>query len=163
MGCDIHVRLEKLMTIKEKEKWINCDNWTFNPYFGEYSDETIEYEVNEFYDGRNYELFALLADVRNYGDIIPISKPKGVPLDMHYRTREEYESWECDAHSASWYTFGELINRYNEGDSLNYFVDKFKDRLCEEFRIHDFYEGEKKKELILKNANKIRVIFWFDN
>jgi hypothetical protein len=69
------------------------------------------------WEGRNYRLFAILADVRNgsgfagvdTGDRIePISDPRGVPSDAHPETRDFLESYGVDGHSHSWFTLAEL-------------------------------------------------------
>ena len=40
------------------------------------------YSIQLPYVEQNYTLFALLADVRNRNDQVPISKPRGVPTDF---------------------------------------------------------------------------------
>lgn len=86
MGCDIHAIKEK----KDKYGyWINV------------GDPEI---------GRNYEMFAVLAGVRNYNDITPISEPKG-PLELIDCSNEYYameKQSEGDAHSHSYVTLREL-------------------------------------------------------
>ena len=79
MGCDIHVRIEKL----EDSKWVNMP-WK-NPDRNKYSkdhnpDGTLE--IPDYFDARNYNLFAVLANVRNgtWGvRIPPIDSPRGFP------------------------------------------------------------------------------------
>lgn len=58
MGCDIHGVWQKF----EDNKWIDIPS---------------NYEQN-----RHYQLFAILAGVRNNYDVTPISKPKGLPEDF---------------------------------------------------------------------------------
>lgn len=90
MGCDIHFKCE----IKKGGKWeINTDKVFPNPYYEKNSE--YEWQKDEFQDspddGRNYDWFAILADVRNgYGfagvstgsgfDVI--AEPKGLPEDL---------------------------------------------------------------------------------
>lgn len=72
---------------------------------------------NWLYDGRNYNLFAILADVRN-GRVFagvktgegynPITIPKGVPNDASDVYKREVEMWGTDAHSESYLTLKEL-------------------------------------------------------
>ncbi len=70
------------------------------------------------YDTRSYDLFGILADVRNgsgfggcdLGDgFIPIVEPRGVPDDASPAFKEEVESWGGNAHSTSWITVKELL------------------------------------------------------
>jgi hypothetical protein len=63
-----------------------------------------------FYDGRNYQLFAILAGVRDYGKVVPIAKPRGVPEDLSAEVREDVDGYGPDAHGASWYTLKELLD-----------------------------------------------------
>jgi len=99
MGCDIHAYLErKKHGSKEKDKGIN--------YWVNKGDAEVD---------RNYELFALLADVRNGNGIKPISQPKGEPSDgweneFSREFKEYLASWEGDAHSLSYLTLAELKN-----------------------------------------------------
>jgi hypothetical protein len=64
------------------------------------------------FDGRNYSLFAILADVRNYYGFNPISEPRGIPEDACDLVKKEHEKWGCDAHSASYHTLQQLLD-YN--------------------------------------------------
>lgn len=57
---------------------------------------------------RNYTLFAALAGVRNYDDLVPIAKPRGMPEDATELFRELHATYGIDAHSCSWVTLGEL-------------------------------------------------------
>jgi len=96
MGCDIHLYVETFDPIK------GC--WVFCP--------DVEY------DWRNYDAFAILADVRNgsgfagckTGDgFVPISDQKGVPTDMSNEVRSSAEHWRGYGHSFSWLTLEELL------------------------------------------------------
>jgi hypothetical protein len=69
-------------------------------------------------DDRNYDLFALLADVRNGrgfagaptgNRIQPLDAPRGVPADASFGWLAEVDSWSVDMHSHSWFTLEELI------------------------------------------------------
>lgn len=81
MGCDIHLYTESRRTINNEKKWINVDNWKLNPYYDGIDKYENEYKLNHAYSERNYNLFAMLADVRNYSNQKVISSPKGVPPD----------------------------------------------------------------------------------
>lgn len=66
--------------------------------------------LSDVYDGRNYRLFSMLADVRNgdpkTGDnyCMPIREPRGIPDDSPSIQREA-DGW---GHSGSWLTLAEL-------------------------------------------------------
>lgn len=93
MGCDIHLCAEK----KINNKW-----------------ETVGIEI---YQGRNYDLFSILAGVRNgYGfagtptgsGFEPIDVPRGTPSDVSDDVKGELINWEGDGHSYSYFTLKEI-------------------------------------------------------
>jgi hypothetical protein len=107
MGCDIHLYTEYLRHVDGKPIWINCDNWQVNPYYKD--DNEPKYEINPLYGGRNYHLFAILANVRNEDDGNEyISEPRGVPDDMSPQTKDQYDKWDSDGHSHSYLSLAEL-------------------------------------------------------
>ena len=114
MGCDIHLYVER----KVDDKWITADKWTPDPYAheGEESRLIVDYD-DRFYGQRNYDLFAMLADVRNgrgFAGCVtgagfnPISTPKGPPDDISPEVKRESDEWGVDGHSHSWLTLAEL-------------------------------------------------------
>ena len=108
MGCDIHLYTEELKTMDNKQKWHNCDNWRFNPYYDEYPDSERLMTHSSIYSERDYRLFSILANVRNYHNNDYISLPKGLPRDISQPTRSEAERWGGDGHSHSYFTMSEL-------------------------------------------------------
>lgn len=71
------------------------------------------------WDGRNYDLFAILADVRNGRGFAgvetglgfnPISRPKGLPQDVTQYIKARSDNWGCDGHSHSHHTVADLLN-----------------------------------------------------
>lgn len=194
MGCDIHLYLEQKQTVRSVSTWVNVDNYRPDPY------NPGEFIHVDCYDSRNYDLFAILADVRNRQEVEPIAQPRGVPDDMSKEVRGEYERWEGDGHSHSHFTLKELIDardsgKYSRtysgligleqrealdrgefptswcqgtnmpgferrtwtepGSHLDDLVEKLTARYREEFcRWGD---------LDLKDAEKFRIVFWFDN
>ena len=112
MGCDIHFYVEKRETLTSP--WVSADEW-------DNKDEDGIARVNyrdAFYHDRNYNLFAILADVRNghgfagvkTGDgFMPISQPRGLPDDCDPRVRALSDSWGIDGHSHSYFTVAELL------------------------------------------------------
>lgn len=99
MGCDIHAFAER----KSEGKWKQIKREFKHNTFGE-----GYYFEDELDMGRNYELFAFLADVRNSDGIIPISQPKGIPEDASLGYLAEVEDWDGDGHSHSYFTLAEL-------------------------------------------------------
>ena len=117
MGCDIHLYVEYLQSFNGYPIWYNCDHWRLNPYFeyDESSDSETRFNVVSLYRDRNYDLFAILADVRNYGDATtPIDDPRGLPIDVSPIVKEESNHWGNDGHSHSWFTLKELKGNISE-------------------------------------------------
>ena len=111
MGCDIHLYTERRQKKDDKEIWICCDHFRRNPYSILHPEELYEkeWEIVSIYDDRDYNLFAALADVRNYDRVIPIDKPRGLPEDVSKDVYNESLRWESDGHSHSWLTAKELF------------------------------------------------------
>lgn len=107
MGCDIHVMVESLETVNGEQKWMNCDNWRLNKYFG-IEDYEPKYHVEPIYTARDYELFSFLANVRNYGGNKSFGFDRDIPEDAHAATVAVYEAWGMDAHTPGWCTLKEL-------------------------------------------------------
>lgn len=110
MGCDIHVMTEKKRTWSDGTiQWVNIDNWQFNEYYDKYNDEgEREFNVKSIFRDRNYELFAFLAGVRNYGGNECFGFDRGFPEDACRITKKEYDSWDSDAHTPGYCTLKEL-------------------------------------------------------
>lgn len=90
MGTDINMFVEK----KDKE----TGDWKL-VYTYDYDDSTKLID-------RNYRFFSALAGVRNRLNIIPVSKPKGLPFDVAKETKELF----YDDHSLSWLGYDEVKN-----------------------------------------------------
>ena len=108
MGCDIHFYVE---TLGDDGLWKSSDLWVQDDDFPH-----VDYK-NRFYDDRNYDLFAILANVRNgigFAGIKTgsgfnyIEEPRGLPDDVSPEVRAASEAWDCDGHSHSWFTVAEL-------------------------------------------------------
>jgi hypothetical protein len=111
------------------------------------------------YQGRNYELFGVLAGVRD-NSMNPIDEPRGIPDDISNETRKEYELWGRDAHTPTYFTLNELLDFYHKKkkhqETLDLFLNGIKERFYQEFFL--ISEGRNKDF-----EEKFRVIFWFDN
>lgn len=133
MGCDIHMFAEvKIKRRDKKQEWMTVGKVFKDEYYKKnqptymstYGDEKSEnaYEWNNKltmhpYDARNYDVFAILADVRNgrgfagsdTGDgFNPIADPKGVPEDASDYYKKVVDEWGQDGHSHSYFTMEEL-------------------------------------------------------
>lgn len=132
MGCDIHSFAEIKRTMRDgSSRWDTVGRVFPYPYHTEgepsimssYEDDNKDaYESNpqfttEPYGGRNYDLFGMLANVRNgsgfagvdTGDgFKPIAMPRGVPEDASQYYKNEVASWGEDGHSHSYFTLDEL-------------------------------------------------------
>lgn len=95
MGCDIHDCTE----VYENGHWEKADISS--------------------YSGRNYNLFAILANVRNGvgfanvktgGGFNPIASPKGIPSDCCDEFRAWADDYGIDGHSHSYLTVQELLD-----------------------------------------------------
>lgn len=146
MGCDIHLYVER----KENAKWITCDRWVRDA-----DDENrihVEYD-NHFYTGRNYNLFAILADVRNGRGFAgiktgegfnPISSPRGIPEDASTEYKESVAQWDGDGHSHSYFTVQELMKYdWTQVSCLQGWVD-----------ISNFEEFERWKKRSMEGPNE---------
>lgn len=141
MGCDIHVHTE----VKINGQWHHYN----------------APEVN-----RNYALFAYMANVRNYGDITPISEPKGLPDDVSFMVQFDSDRWGDDGHSHSYLTADEIV-----------LVDEFYKKLLEAREVKEQYWGNlfgwffgdtfagftKYPEDRPEDVEDVRIIFWFDS
>src|SRR5678815_1280107 len=123
MGCDIHPAIEY------RDKY---GEWHYHrpkaecPYYYEYAYEagtskiiyptdekgekirsrwdSCKYRLPEFFTNRDYNVFALLADVRNDGAIIPIQTGRGLPHDITQLARAQMS----DEHTPGWVSLKEL-------------------------------------------------------
>lgn len=130
MGCDIHFFVE-LRTGAAPHGW------------------EAEGAEGAFYEGRDYLLFAHLADVRNPGEVDPITEPRGLPHDMSNFVRD-YMGIDGDLHSYSYLTLTELL-AHDWPNDLQYFNDQ---------PVH---------QLVMLSAqpgmttDDVRIVFAFDN
>jgi hypothetical protein len=112
MGCDIHFYVERRLP---DGSWEAVDEFV-KEGDGVYSYETVK---NSYYDDRNYDTFAILANVRNgvgfagvdtgHG-FFPIAMPKGFPDDISPKLREFLiENENGGDHTPSWLTLDEIM------------------------------------------------------
>lgn len=128
MGCDIHMHTERFVD----GHW---DHIGRGPQ-----------------DDRNYALFWVLGEVRYGSPNPPIGSYRGIPDDASSEVKEDADSWDSDAHSASWLSVAEMQR----------WIDIHPDQ-----REHDgghFWDVELPKlATIDPNTAHVRIVFWFDN
>jgi len=110
MGCDIHLIVEKYN--ETTKRWELVGNAERDPDDGYIT-------MPRVYRGRNYDLFAILANVRNgYGfggvptgeGFVPIAEPRGVPDNASPEFLTWVHQWGVDGHSHSWLLVQELLD-----------------------------------------------------
>jgi len=156
MGCDLHMYPESF----RDGKWESDDIWSPSRWMDEDGGEEIQvaYE-RQFYQGRYYLLFGVIAGVRN--PTYQVCEPKlKIPDDCDHRIKNEYESWGINAHTPSYLTVKELedvLSSVNAGIIV-----------CEA----DHVEALNSVRLIIEEwieklksykGSDHRVVFWFDN
>ncbi len=154
MGCDIHsVAIDANGKRIEGGKW--ADSKECDPEFG--------YGEGEPFGWRNYSVFGFLADVRNYSEVTPIRRPRGLPDDLKdYDSAgdpvdENLEHW-LGQHSYSWLSIAELI----AFDYDHLMVDRRGKHEIMSFR--DFLGPAFFQDLAeLQRIGADRVVFGFDS
>lgn len=124
MGCDIHLFVEKKINGQwEAIKGVNepeLEIWRGSlqkakvkgrdtSYHEKQIKELLEGTHGFIYDGRHYLLFSILAGVRNYYHLTPISEAKGLPKDVSLEVKNASDYWGCDGHSHSYLSVRELL------------------------------------------------------
>lgn len=119
MGCDIHLVAER----RRNGKWerVHPPKDARNPWLVQQAEKSPEsfyatWAERQWYNDRNYGVFAILAGVRNYEDAAPIAQPRGIPDDLSDEVRalitddrdEGCDDLDLGDHSQSWLTLAEL-------------------------------------------------------
>ncbi len=147
IGCDLHSYVE----YRDKTAGL----WKMVRMYVPYRWEPERLGLVEPFNGRNYELFAILAGVRGFAQ--PIAEPRGIPQDASNGVLCEYEAAEGWTHTPSWLTLAEL--RVASKDKKTYNKD-------ERSYLKGFINGI---EFMLGASwhwvddIDVRVVFWFDN
>ena len=102
MGCDIHLYIEY------KNKKVEFDGYKDNWHdFGKC--------INP---GRNYALFALMADVRNYRNELPVIVPRrGMPEDVAYYARNDDRMYICNDEGEGYVKMKQAASWVKNGNS----------------------------------------------
>lgn len=134
MGTDIHPYVEA-----QDDGGV----WRYVPF--------IKLEIN-----RNYDLFGILADVRNGAGLEPISEPRGLPKDVAPETKALYRD-ECD-YAESWVTLQELYD-YDWSQPCAWDSELSLRQSIGITRI--FNQLEPLAALV--GPQRVRIVFWFDS
>ena len=180
MGTDIHLYVER----RDGDKWVSCDTWEPDE---DADDErvfpkTVPYE-KRYYTDRNYDLFGILADVRNgrgfagvdTGDgFIPIAEPRGLPSDLSPELAAE--AAHCMEHTPSWLLLSEIMAYDWEQTTISRGVVSASQYAKWDAGMRQYGEGpheycggvsgarvkmvpeSKMKELITEFSNKMRMV-----
>lgn len=176
MGCDIHIRLEK---IDNDGEWKSIDLYKIREDWEDSKDyypKTFPFVPVDIYDGRDYELFGVLAGVRSCE--IPIVPPRGLPDSTNKYTRSEFEACKSWAHTPSYLTLGELRKTWyahandkpTDEDGyenvytrlLHNIIEPIENRLCSLHYVWGDTDVEITEEC-RKYWDSVRIVFWFDN
>src|SRR6266404_8015342 len=116
MGCDIHIMIEEYKNnqwnfVQYEQTAVEMNDVSYNDFdnlrminVSYDEDEINEMEVNII---RNYNLFALLADVRNNIGLTPLSPIRGIPLNTDQRIKDYMN--DGSLHSLTFYEVSELV------------------------------------------------------
>lgn len=139
---DRNIKIEEIIDDRPvEERWVSADEWEFVDGYWD-----VPYS-KEFYNGRNYYLFSILAGVR--GDEQPIAYPRGIPEDCSSGYSYVTKQWSGDGHSHSYFTLKELL----EVD-WNFYQKEY---------LSEFMETIEKMKSIDNDPSKVRCVFFFDN
>lgn len=156
MGCDIHMYSETFID----DEWVadTKDTLTYDVKYDTYSMD--EFNICH----RNYWFFSLLAQVRYACPCGFVAN--GFPNDASDEIERIYKEWGNDAHTPSYLTHQELLDKYNSLPLL-----KAEYLLTQEFR--DSSDTIDDNLITLKehidmfnpgvNKSHQRIVFWFDN
>lgn len=126
------------------------------------------------FDLRIYSVFGWLADVRNYSAVPPLSQPRGLPEDASQGVLADWEWWQSDGHSCSWFTVDELAAFDYDAEVEDRRVTVGNDGGCtaepgggEVTTYREFLGANFFRDLdalrALNDERPTRVIFWFDS
>lgn len=123
--------------------------------------------------GRDYLLFSLLAGVRNYHLLEPISAPRGIPADCTPGIRKAVGDIYGDVHfSHSWLSVKELFSLvrgddgrdivYRENSTMGHAVESMKFLLADIENQLYLMGRTYGPEDLYSRSDDFRVVFWFE-
>lgn len=159
MGTDIHLYVEHYN--KESKRWDSLSLYK--------KSSEDKFSPVDIYDGRDYELFDLLAGVRSM--IAPFVLPRGVPDDMSCEVFKAYGDGQY-YHTPTWYDWCELqayermmVNSCKEITNVEYDDDDDANSLCK--RLDGFMNDIEKVlnayDIYYPKPGDIRIVMWFDS
>lgn len=180
MGCDIHTFIERKALVYRDTKdgsparteWLDGNLYVKNSFYDSTDPENTEpeYCISRHLQERDYQLFAVLGNVRNYNDLPCITADRGMPYDASQALLDAYSKDEADAHSLSYITLRELRDWYNaEKDN------ELKNQLLEKPQLYklfepwfDFIKNHVAYSYFIARYEEslwdhFRITFWFDN
>lgn len=125
MSTDIHIFVEVLLPTPYENKgrwysgrWYKIGRLFKNPYYDKQKPIKLDKTgvlinaptTDQPYTGSNYDLFALLADVRNKQLITPLSGPRGVPHGVSDEVVALIHAWGSRGHHHTHFTLKELLD-----------------------------------------------------
>lgn len=135
-----HIKLSEFKSNSKIKRWVSADKWGI--------EEDYWYVDDEYYSGRNYYLFGILANVRN-NSIKPIDDPRGIPNDASIGYKRAADQMGSDAHSHSYFSLSELLDvNWNQYD---------------ENLISEFLNTIERMKKIDQDPENVRCCFFFDN
>ena len=177
MGCDIHIRLEKL---NKDGEWKSIDyfrpreDWEDSK---EYYPDSFPFVPVDIYDGRDYELFGILAGIRHICSDV-IAEPRGIPESANHFIQSEFKAKENRCHTPSYLTLGELRKTWyahmedepkdEDGDDnvyirlLHNIIRPIENRLRDLHYVWSDTDAELVKDC-RKYWDAVRIVFWFDS
>jgi hypothetical protein len=150
MGCDIHMSIEMRGA---GGVWTRAEDLVPNTDKYDFPDEE-DYRYEEWYTGRSYHDFGILAGVR--GTRLPIIEPRGLPADASEYVKKEYELAIDYVHTAHYYTLAEIL------PFTSRFTIGLAPRSSEVITVVNRMQRLAAEELG-GNHDRIRMVFWFDN
>lgn len=145
MGCDIHLFVEAQ---NDEGKWYSLDVWK-----QEEDCPCLQVGYHDrWYTDRDYQLFTILAGVRNYDNSKTIRKPRGIAFDLSTPVGNLIIYEAGDGHSHSHFTLLELEAYDQDGNGLiqDHFQDFYKKVMVRLGELND-------------NHSKLRIVFFFDS
>lgn len=173
MGCDIHEHYE----IRLNGRWEVAELHPLPDTSGlspEEEDRIFEaHWAHPLELGRDYDLFALLAGVRNTIEIEPIAVPRGLPGDLSAALQAAWAEAEVWCHHSSWLTLDELLRfdwdqPLRDLDLSEVGVNRRLDREVRTYRDLGQATGLLSRvvpylQTRVADPADLRVVFWFDN
>lgn len=158
MACDIHSHVE----VYKHHEWqqVEGDIFPLPDFTAPYVEGAIYDYTDEPFFWRSYDLFAWLADVRNYAQAPVLAQPRGLPTDISVAVRYESDIWGYNAHSHSYLTLTELL----AADYEQAFMDHRANEITtlREFLGKNYFIVLDVLQTLSANTDEVRIVFWFD-